>query len=80
MCRDFEKVDDWDATWQPPRIQNVIHQQIIEDLAKAERFGARRQEQIDYTVKALNLLEERLDNLKKMRRIEKLRTKDGRWP
>ena len=80
MCRDFEKVDDWDATWQPPNIQNVIHQQIIEDLAKAERFGARRQEQIDHTVKALNLLEERLDNLKKMRRIEKLRARGGMYP
>lgn len=57
-----------------------MHQQIIEDLAKAERFGASRQEQIDYTVKALNLLEERLDNLKKMQRIEKLRARDGRWP
>lgn len=80
MCRDFEKTDDWDATWQPPRIQNVIHQQIIEDLAKAERFGAYRQEQIDYTVKALNLLEERLDKLKKTQRIEKLRARDGSWP
>lgn len=80
MCRDFEKVDDWDATWQPPNIQNVVHQQIIEDLAKAEKFGARRQTQIDYTVKALNLLEEHLDKLKKTQRIEKLRAKDGRWP
>lgn len=80
MCRDFEKTDDWDATWQPPNIQHVMHQQIIEDLAKAERFGASRQERIDYTVKALNLLEERLDNLKKMQRIEKLRARDGRWP
>lgn len=57
-----------------------MHQQIIEDLAKAERFGASRQERIDYTVKALNLLEERLDNLKKMQRIEKLRARYGRWP
>lgn len=57
-----------------------MHQQIIEDLAKAERFGASRQERIYYTVKALNLLEERLDNLKKMQRIEKLRARDGRWP
>lgn len=57
-----------------------MHQRIIEDLAKAERFGASRQERIDYTVKALNLLEERLDNLKKTQRIEKLRAKDGRWP
>lgn len=76
----LETRDKWDANWQPPMIQNVVHQQIIEDLAKAERFGARRQEQIDYTVKALNLLEERLGNLKKMQRIEKLRAKDGRWP
>lgn len=57
-----------------------MHQQIIEDLAKAERFGASRQDQIDHTVKALNLLEERLDKLKKTQRIEKLRAKDGRWP
>lgn len=73
-------VDRWDEDWQPPNIQNVMHQQIIEELAKAENFGAKRQTQIDHTVKALNLLEERLDQLKKTQRIEKLRAKDGRWP
>lgn len=73
-------VDQWDKDWQPPNIQNVMHQQIIEELAKAENFGAKRQTQIDHTVKALNLLEERLDQLKKTQRIEKLRAKDGRWP
>lgn len=73
-------VDQWDKDWQPPNIQNVMHQEIIEELAKAENFGAKRQTQIDHTVKALNLLEERLDQLKKTQRIEKLRAKDGRWP
>lgn len=73
-------VDQWDKDWQPPNIQNVMHQQIIEELAKAENFGAKRQTQIDHTVKALNLLEERLDQLKKTQRIEKLRARDGRWP
>lgn len=73
-------VERWDNDWQPPNIQNVMHQQIIEELAKAENYGARRQEQIDHTVKALNILEERLDQLKKTQRIEKLRAKDGRWP
>lgn len=73
-------VDQWDKDWQPPNIQNVMHQEIIEELARAENFGARRQEQIDHTVKALNLLEERLDKLKKTQKIEKLRAKDGRWP
>lgn len=73
-------VDQWDKDWQPPNIQNVMHQQIIEELAKAENFGAKRQTQIDHTVKALNLLEERLDQLKKTQRIEKLRAKDGSWP
>lgn len=73
-------VDQWDKDWQPPNIQNVMHQEIIEELARAENFGARRQEQIDHTVEALNLLEERLDQLKKTQRIEKLRAKDGRWP
>lgn len=73
-------VDQWDKDWQPPNIQNVMHQEIIEELAKAENFGAKRQTQIDHTVKALNLLEERLDQLKKTQRIEKLRAKDGNWP
>ena len=73
-------VDQWEKDWQPPNIQNVMHQQIIEELAQAEKYGARRQEQIEHTVKALNLLEERLDQLKKTQRIEKLRAKDGRWP
>lgn len=73
-------VDQWDKDWQPPNIQNVMHQEIIEELAKTENFGAKRQTQIDHTVKALNLLEERLDQLKKTQRIEKLRAKDGRWP
>lgn len=73
-------VDQWDKDWQPPNIQNVMHQEIIEELAKAENFGAKRQTQIDHTVKALNLLEERLDQLKKTQRIEKLRARDGRWP
>lgn len=73
-------VDQWDKDWQPPNIQNVMHQEIIEDLARAEKWGTRRQEQIDHTVKALNLLEERLDKLKKTQRIEKLRAKDGQWP
>lgn len=73
-------VDQWDKDWQPPNIQNVMHQQIIEELAKAENFGAKRQTQIDHTIKALNLLEERLDQLKKTQRIEKLRARDGRWP
>lgn len=73
-------VDQWDKDWQPPNIQNVMHQEIIEELARAENFGAKRQTQIDHTVKALNLLEERLDKLKKTQRIEKLRAKDGRWP
>lgn len=79
MPNDFE-VDQWDKDWQPPNIQNVMHQQVIEELAKAEKFGARRQVQIDHTVKALNLLEERLDQLKKTQRIEKLRARDGRYP
>ena len=73
-------VDQWDKDWQPPYIQNVMHQEIIEELARAEKFGARRQEQINHTIKALNLLEERLDKLKKTQKIEKLRAKDGRWP
>ena len=73
-------VDQWDKDWQPPNIQNVMHQEIIEELARAEKFGMRRQEQIDHTVKALNLLEERLDKLKKTQKIEKLRAQDGRWP
>lgn len=73
-------VDQWDKDWQPPNIQNVMHQEIIEELAKAENFGAKRQTQIDHTIKALNLLEERLDQLKKTQRIEKLRAKDGSWP
>lgn len=73
-------VDQWDKDWQPPNIQNVMHQEIIEELARAEKFGAKRQTQIGHTVKALNLLEERLDKLKKTQRIEKLRAKDGRWP
>lgn len=73
-------VDQWDKDWQPPNIQNVLHQHIIEELAQAEKYGARRQEQIEHAVKALNLLEERLDQLKKTQRIEKLRAKDGSWP
>lgn len=73
-------VDQWDKDWQPPNIQNVMHQQIIEELAQAEKYGTRRQDQIDHTIKALNLLEERLDQLKKTQRIEKLRTRDGMWP
>lgn len=73
-------VDQWDKDWQLPNIQNVIHQEIIEELARAEKWGARRQEQIDHTVKALNLLEARLDRLKKTQRIEKLRARDGSWP
>lgn len=73
-------VDRWNDDWQPPLIQNIIHQQVIEDLAVAEKWGVRLQEQIDHTVKALNLLEERLDNLKETQRIEKLRARDGRWP
>lgn len=73
-------VDQWDKDWQPPNIQNVLHQQIIEELAQAEKYGARRQEQIEHAVKASNLLEERLDQLKKTHRIEKLRARDGRWP
>ena len=73
-------VDQWDKGWQPPNIQNVMHQEIIEELAMAEKWGVRRQEQIDHTVKALNLLEERLDKLKKTQRIEKLRARDGSWP
>ena len=77
---DDVSVDQWEKDWQPPNIQNVMHQEIIEELARAETFGVRRQEQIDHTVKALNLLEERLDKLKKTQRIEKLRAKDGRWP
>lgn len=72
-------VDQWDKDWQPPNIQNVMHQQIIEELAQAEKYGARRQEQIEHAVKALNLLEERLDQLKKTHRIEKLRAREGRW-
>lgn len=79
MPYDFE-VEKWDDSWQPPNIQNVMHQQIIEELAKAEDFSYRRQAQIDHTIKALNLLEERLDQLKKTQKIEKLRAKDGRWP
>lgn len=79
MSYDFG-VDQWDKDWQPPNIQNVMHQQIIEELAQAEKYGARRQDQIDHTIKALNLLEDRLDQLKKTQRIEKLRAKDGRWP
>ena len=73
-------VDQWDKDWQPPNIQNVMHQQIIEELAKAEKWGVRRQEQIDYTVKAINLLEERLDALKKTQKLDRLRARDGRWP
>ena len=73
-------VDQWDKDWQPPNIQNVMHQQIIEEFAKAEKYGTKRQTQIDHTVKALNLLEERLDQLKKTQRIEKLRARDGSWP
>lgn len=73
-------VDQWDKDWQPPNIQNVMHQEIIEELARAEKYGMRRQEQIDHTIKALNLLEERLDKLKKTQKIEKLRAKDGSWP
>lgn len=57
-----------------------MHQQVIEELARAEKFGMRRQAQIDHTIKALNLLEERLDKLKKTQRIEKLRAKEGRYP
>ncbi len=64
-------VDRWNDDWQPPLIQNIIHQQVIEDLAVAEKWGARRQDQIDRTVKAINLLEERLDNLKKMQKLER---------
>lgn len=79
MPNDFE-VDQWDKDWQPPNIQNVMHQQVIEELAKAEKFGVRRQAQIDHTVKALNILEERLDQLKKTQRIEKLRAREGRYP
>lgn len=73
-------VDQWDKDWQPPNIQNVMHQEIIEELTRAEKYGARRQEQIDHTIKALNLLEDRLDKLKKTQRIEKLRAKDERYP
>ena len=73
-------VDQWDKDWQPPNIQNVMHQEIIEELARAEKFGMRRQEQIDHTVKAINLLEERLDALKCMQKLDRLRAKDGRWP
>lgn len=79
MPNDFE-VERWDKDWQPPNIQNVMHQQVIEELAKAEKYGVRRQVQIDHTVKALNLLEERLDQLKKTQRIEKLRAREGRYP
>lgn len=79
MPYDFE-VDQWDKDWQPPNIQNVMHQQIIEELAKAEKYGVRQQVQIDHTVKALDLLEERLDQLKKTQRIEKLRAREGRYP
>lgn len=77
---DYENREDWNAEWQPPNIQNVMHQEIIEELARAEKWGVRRQEQIDHTVKALNLLEERLDKLNKTQRIEKLRARDGYWP
>lgn len=77
---DDTNVDRWNDDWQPPLIQNIIHQQVIEDLERAEKWGARRQEQIDHTIKALNLLEERLDQLKKTQRIEKLRARDGMWP
>lgn len=75
-------VDRWNDDWQPPVIHNIIHQKVIEDLAVAEKWGVRRQgqEQIDHTIKAINLLEERLDTLKKIQKIEKLRAKDGRWP
>ena len=73
-------VDQWDKDWQPPLIQNIIHQQVIEELARAEKWGVRRQEQIDHTVKAINLLEERLDALKKMQKLDRLRAKDGQWP
>ena len=73
-------VDQWDKDWQPPNIQNVMHQQIIEELAQAEKYGARLQEQIDHTIKAINLLEERLDALKCMQKLDRLRAKDGRWP
>lgn len=79
MLYDFD-VDQWNKDWQPPNIQHVTHQQIIAELAQAEKYGMRRQDQIDHTVKALNLLEERLDKLKKTQRIEKLRAKDWRWP
>ena len=50
------------------------------DLAVAEKWGVRRQKQIDHTVKAINLLEERLDALKYMQKLDRLRAKDGRWP
>ena len=73
-------VDRWNDDWQPPLIQNIIHQQVIEDLAVAEKWGVRRQEQIDHTIKAINLLEERLDALKRMQKLDRLRAKDGRWP
>lgn len=66
-------VDRWNDDWQPPLIQNIIHQQVIEDLAKAEKWGVRRQVQIDHTVKAINLLEERLDALKCMQKLDRLR-------
>lgn len=73
-------VDRWNDDWQPPLIQNIIHQQVIEDLAKAEKWGVRHQVQIDHTVKAINLLEERLDALKCMQKLDRLRAKDGQWP
>lgn len=73
-------VDRWNDDWQPPLIQNIIHQQVIEDLAKAEKWGVRRQVQIDHTVKAINLLEEHLDALKCMQKLDRLRAKNGQWP
>lgn len=73
-------VDRWNDDWQPPLIQNIIHQQVIEDLAKAEKWGVRRQVQIDHTVKAINLLEERLDALKHMQKLDRLSAKHGQWP
>ena len=79
-CRMSNNVnaDRWNDDWQPPLIQNIIHQQVIEDLAVAEKWGVPRQVQIDHTVKALNLLEERLDALKYMQKFDKIRARDGR--
>lgn len=77
---DDVSVDRWNDDWQPPVIQNIIHQQVIEDLAVAEKWGVRRQKQIDHTIKAINLLEERLDALKCMQKLDRLRARDGQWP